>query len=628
MTSKKIMAELFAYKDLPAEEYINKPFFSEIESSPEIIEVLEQFHLPEITKMICCSNSILSFEWAKKYLPLRDYCTGSSQIKLDTILSAYEQKENGVTEFETDFLITCYTPIIKELCDQSRAHFEEIDYIKGKIKEKDAEIEKLKAKQDAVQQSGANETDAQSPIESSEDKKTDVKKSITSKVNSLQRECADLQEQLKEKAAFVEKFNKYLIKLNQHFSLLSSDDEDSRRKEAFKSIVGTSKQSDEDRFVSTYKQSGTVTDEFREKLLNADFCHNYLKILGQRNSQPFAIPFLVNLHNQAEIDIETDVYKQFLNDYVELLVPYLINENSKGMNFTADNTNKALLEILLNAIIVSEKSFNYAELFNQIQDAETWRYIFSYAVELENKCSSIARLLNGLRGKPVQYMLDLISEALASDMKISIHDICEELLHLGVTNNDVVLRLIGLLEQSQRKIQRKLNTAERIVKSQSQEVFSNLYSPMQNLEDLTASIKDTKKEIDCNLVAGRLFTVVEEFRSGLTSLGVDTVEDIESWRRRVKVSYDPQKHKAFLMNDSDEISEVKIRTLGFLYHDDDDEENKVLAEVCIDEISPDNPVKKGSGYPKGVKVNSTPTPKGIKNNIVRGKKNKKKGNKK
>ena len=184
--------------------------------------------------------------------------------------------------------------------------------------------------------------------------------------------------------------------------------------------------------------------------------------------------------------------------------------------------------------------------------------------------------------------------------------------------------MIGLLEQNQRKIQRKLNTTERIVRSQSQEIFSNLYSPMQDLEDLTASIKDTQKEIDCNLVAGKLFTVVEELRSGLTALGVDTVEDFDSWRKRSLVSYDSQKHKAFLMNDNDDISEVKIRTLGFIYRDDDDVENRVLAEVCIDEIKPDNPIKKGSGYPKDVKINSTPTPKGIKNNIERGKKNKKK----
>lgn len=619
-----MMAELYANKDLPADEYIKKPFFSEIESSPEIIEKLEQFHLPEITKMICCSDAIIAFEWAKKYLPLRDYCIGSCHIQLETILAQYEQKENGITEFETDFLITCYTPIIKELCEQSKAHFEEIDHIKSKIKETAAEIEKLKAKQDAFQQPDVNETNAQSSVESSEDKKTDAKRYATSKVNSLQRECNDLEEQLKEKETFVEKFNKYLRKLDQHFTMLSSDDEDNRRNEAYKSIEGTTKQSDEERFVATYKQSGKVTDEFREKLLSADFCRNYLKVLSQRNSLTFAIPFLVLLHNQAEIDIETDIYRQFLNDHAELLVPYLIEEYNKQNNLTIDNTNRALLEIFLRSIIVNEKTFKYAELFNHIQDAVTWKYIFSYAISFDNKCRSIALLLNGLRGKPIQLMFDFISEALASDVKISVHDICEELFHLNGNNNDVVLRLIGLLEQNQRKIQRKLNTTERIVRSQSQEIFSNLYSPMQDLEDLTASIKDTNDKIDCNLVAGRLFTVVEEFRSGLTSLGVEPVEDYDLWRRRIKVPFDSQKHKAFLMNTEDEIEEVKIRTLGFLYTDDENTENKILAEVCIDEINPDNPIKRGDGYPKGVKINSSPTPKGIKNQKDRSKKNKRK----
>lgn len=627
MTSKKIMAELYANKDLSADEYIKKPFFSEIESSPEIIERLEQFHLPEITKAICCSDSILSLEWARKYLPLRDYCIGSCQIKLESLLDLYEQKENGITKFENDYIMTGYAPIIKELCDQSRAYYDELDSIKAKIKDINAEIDKIKAKQESDHTTDNSEKDDQSTENATEDKKSDTKKTENNKeLNSLLKAQNTLEEQLNDKEAFAERFNKYLLLLNQHYSLLSSDEEDRRRKEAYKFIEGTAKQSDEDRFVATYKQSGNVTDEFREKLINPDFCRKFLNVLGQRNSQLFAIPFLVHLHNQAEIDIETELYKHFLYEHSELLVPYLIEEYNKRNDFTADNTNKALLEILLSSIIVNEKTFKYAELFNQIQDADTWKYIFTYAISFEKKCHSIALLLNGLRGKPVQYMFDFLSEALASDIKVSVHDICEELLKLGGNNNDIVLRLIGLLEQNQRKIQRKLNTTERIVKSQSQEIFSNLYSPMQDLEDLTASIKDTNDKIDCNLVAGRLFTVVEELRSGLTSLGVEPVEDYDSWRRRIKIPFDSQKHKAFLMNSEDEIAEVKIRTLGFLYTDDEGIENKILAEVCIDEINPDNPVKKGDGYPKGYKINSSPTPKGIKKQIERRKKNK--GNKK
>ena len=130
----------------------------------------------------------------------------------------------------------------------------------------------------------------------------------------------------------------------------------------------------------------TERQEYREKLFNVNFCRNYLKILEQKNNQLFAIPFLVHLHNQGEIDIESDIYTNFLNNHVELVVPYLIEEYGKVTNFIEDNTNKALLEILLYAIITDEKKFDYAELFNHIQDIETWNFIFSSALYSENKC--------------------------------------------------------------------------------------------------------------------------------------------------------------------------------------------------------------------------------------------------
>ena len=82
------------------------------------------------------------------------------------------------------------------------------------------------------------------------------------------------------------------------------------------------------------------------------------------------------------------------------------------------------------------------------------------------------------------------------------------------------------------------------------------------------------------------------------------------------------------MDDCDNISEVKIRTLGFIYRDEDNIETKELAEICIDEVVPDNSHQKKSGYPKGVKINSALTLKGIKNNKIRNIENKKKKKKK
>ena len=629
MNPKKVIAELYANVNLSANQYRMLPVFSEIEANPDIVEDIERFHLPEITKLICCSDTILSFEWAKKYLPLREYCIGISPINLEDIFSVYEAIENSVVKFEDDFLSTQYTPVVKSLCEQSKAYYEVISSIRLKINEKYDDLDRAIKKQDAVNHNDLEDQGiAMLPETVAEDKKPLTKKtSDTEKeITSLMKDLELLENQLSEKVAFVEKYQKYLILLNRYYDVIISNDEENRRRAAYKSLNTASRISVEEKFVYEYRSSGMVDDEYRERLLDNEFCRKYLKILGQKNSQSYAVPFLVHLHNQAEIDIEDDIYKSFLSDHADLIVPFLMEEYRKNNNLITDDTIKTLVEILLSAVVNSEKEFDSAKLFNQIHDVETWKYIFSSAITFEDKCNSIARLLNGLNGKAAQCMVDLISDAQASEIRISVHDICESLLRLSANNNDIVLRLIGLLEQSQRKLQRKLNTSERIVRSQSQEVFSNLYSPMQDLEGLTASIKDTNEIIDCNLVASKLFTVVEELRVGLSSLGVDAVEDFETWKKRDKISFDPQRHKVFLTNDdnADDISEVKVRTLGFTYHDDEDAENKVLAEVFIDEIYPDNPPKKGSGYPKGIKINSATTPKGRRNNLERNKKNKRK----
>ena len=619
MNARKIMAKLYANVNLSASEYIMQSVFSEMENTPETVEALERFHLPEITKFICCSDTILSLKWAKKYRPLHDYCMDRSPTNLlEDILLPYESMENGIAVFEEDFLSTEYTPIIQKLCDQVETLYQKIDSQKAEIHEKTTKIEKIS------QEISSLSDDAETDMDSADNEKSSADSSERRKTfNCLLKELKDLEEELRKNETFVEKFSQYFLVLNRYCQLLSDDEINRRRQEAYQSLEATSKLSDEEKFVSSYIKSGIVTDEYREKLLNDDFCCRYLKILEQEDNRSIAIAFLVYLHIQAEIDIESDIYKNFLIHHAELLVPYLRKEYNKTTDFTADDTNQSLLEILLNAVAADEKIFDYSQLFNEIQETETWQYILDFSLTFNNKCQVIARLLNGLCGKPVQYMLDSISSVLVSDRRISVHDICEELLHLSEKNSGMALRLIGLLEQNQRKVQRKLNTTERIVKSQSQEIFSSLYVPMQDLENLTASIKDTKKEIDCNLIAGKLFTVVEAFRTGLTALGVDTVEDFDLWRRRSRVSYDPQRHKVFLTDNLDDISEVKIRTLGFSYRDEDDTENKVLAEVCIDEITPDEPQPKKKGYPKESKIKFTHTLKGIKSLQERNKKNKK-----
>ena len=83
MSIKVLLAELCAKRYLPMAEYKKIPAFVEMEQETEIIEKLEGFHLPEITKLICGSDVLAEMAWATKYEKIRPLYIGSERIDVE-----------------------------------------------------------------------------------------------------------------------------------------------------------------------------------------------------------------------------------------------------------------------------------------------------------------------------------------------------------------------------------------------------------------------------------------------------------------------------------------------------------------------------------------------------------------
>lgn len=100
MSIKVQLAELCANRQLPMAEYKKLTAFAMLEQESALIEKIEGFHLPEITKLICGSESLGALPWAGKYQKISPlYCNPE---EIDVVQVILECKT--ASSFESEIL--------------------------------------------------------------------------------------------------------------------------------------------------------------------------------------------------------------------------------------------------------------------------------------------------------------------------------------------------------------------------------------------------------------------------------------------------------------------------------------------------------------------------------------------
>ena len=118
MSEKQDLAILYSLIDKPITEFVESEAFKRLEQEMDLISRLEPFGLPEIKRLICCSELLTTQDWAGKYAEARKLYTAGTDFDVLTLLLKYKD----ATEFEEKILDCVDASILARI----KAYFKEI----------------------------------------------------------------------------------------------------------------------------------------------------------------------------------------------------------------------------------------------------------------------------------------------------------------------------------------------------------------------------------------------------------------------------------------------------------------------------------------------------------------------
>ncbi len=101
MNVKLQLALLYESQELPINDYMMLPVSIELEKEHNMIKMLSEFNLPEITKLICGSDTLLALDWAEKYRKVAPLYRNAFNFDVRTVLTKYMQSDS---RFESEIL--------------------------------------------------------------------------------------------------------------------------------------------------------------------------------------------------------------------------------------------------------------------------------------------------------------------------------------------------------------------------------------------------------------------------------------------------------------------------------------------------------------------------------------------
>ncbi|HAU84316.1 MAG TPA: hypothetical protein DCW90_02030 [Lachnospiraceae bacterium] len=582
MDIKIQLAELCAKQNLPMAKYKKLNAFSILEQEYDLLEKLESFHLPEITKLICGSEVLETLPWASKYHRVRSVYISPKKINVDKIIQeceTVEAFENEVLQFlDADTLLI----FLKYYDDLQQA--QDLD------SKEQTDLEKeLKAKEKAQEKD----------ISLTEEEVLEREQAIS----DLRNKIKATKQRLNNRDKCLQKNKEYIEKINIYESKSREIDVDKIREEAYRSLKNI-KVSSEKEALNNFILSEVVSEEYRKQLRDPKFLNKTLQYLEADSLKGLSLPILLNLYDEGAIDIAEDPVNDFISRHPDRLCDYLVEKSPVSIQDLDNSERELLIEQALQKELsyVAEKHNSFfGKFWNTIAERDVWHWIISKVyefVEDKNINSAISRLLLNLEGKAAKCLIEVLFDYTEDAIKFSSSEVISYLLKNSESSNrDVILETIRLLEQHNRMTQRKLNTSERKLRSYGQELFSSIYLPVEQLEELAINLKSTKGEVKANLIATHLIDIVLLLREGFEAFDVAPVENIEDWKNQNKIKFNPDTHR--MTTDGDCAPDiVRLNSLGFRYQDDDGNWQQYNAHVFVEDDCDKVEKKARKGYPK------------------------------
>lgn len=595
MSEKHDLAVLYSMIDRPITEFVESEPFKRLEQETDLICRIEPFGLPEIKKLICCSDILASQDWADKYAEARKlYTTG---MDFDVLALLLEYKD--AAEFEAKILDCVDASILAriesyftEITKENEKAKKERTSLKGKIKRAQKKSPEKTSSEASSQESKAGGRDGG---ELDPGAHSELKMTTPGAASDDEVHMKELDKAIGDRDKFLKVYKKHAIKTAEYLAQLDNIEVmDSKRQEAYKAIDDV-KPSAEEAFLSQYIQTGELSTEEEESLRNYGFLHRVIALFEKPGYTDVAFPVLAKLYSDSAIDLECDVIAEFISAHGRLLAEYLENQYSESPDYLDDTKNRLLLEYAIKGTISG--SDEYVPWWNSISRVSDWKAVLETAAEIidDSLLKVAVKLLHHVNGSSMDAFMKLLESDQADAFGITPAEFVIELVGQEAPEQKNLVRgYIRSEDQNIRKLQRKVAAKEREINRHSQELFSALYLPLEQLEQLAVNLRLSDGEIKCSLVARHVIDALSVLRENLAALGLDTADNVEAWRHQSFVEYDPEKHKIPSMIGTSG-KQIKLQTLGFSYTDDEGNTKIRAAEVYIPAPVEEPPVKVTGG---------------------------------
>lgn len=582
MKIKPILAELFKNIALPIDEYGSLPeaqfFFNNI----PILEEVERFHLPEVTKVICSNDLLLNIPVFLKYRIIRNiYIAQNDNVYIQLL-----------TNINPEDVINNVLPLIDEITLRKIYSFRDA-WVSGMNKlAKDAESKKgklqsLKARLEEDQQKQVQkETELNSCEPTEENKKhistlkgaiTKLKKQLEinqEEVVSLETDLSKIDTQLRNTTILLER-NANLFAFIQStldgYNRITSISRD----EAYKLEI----ESPAKILIDSVITNDDTPDQ-RNKLRDKAFCQSVIAEFSSYDSMT-VIDVISKLYYMGDIDINEGVFQEYIINHMNDVCGYMV---SQYRDTTPDQNEsyKSWLEFIIEQLAAFGYEAHLSIFWNSISQNGTWQYIFdSIMTEYPDQSLDLLCLLClNVEGGAAKLLITHLKTMIAAGdiFGYTVSDFTTALLakECNAKSRQIVRDIIQRYEADLKSTKRKLNVAEREISERSADIFRTLYEAIENLEILATNYASSQNQIPYEVMKKNLINSVADLRNSMENLEVYTVEKTDTWSSQTVIEFDSETHECDNLNSEDK---VKLRTLGFKYQDSEGEWHIIPAKV-------------------------------------------------
>lgn len=543
MSLKQLFSDLYSHRNDSPEEFKIRPEFEELSNKSDVISKIDSFMLPEVIKLICCSPQLMKARFAEKYKSIQPlYMT--DKFEALSVIQRFGKAETLELEIlkYADFKIleTLDTVYINAENDKNRLILEvstQEAAIQDAQKKKNPDAKILEMMNEQLEKSNAELNGVKGFLSNP------VQKAIVKKIRTYKNS-----------------FEKGVV--------------EKRREAAYCVLSSIDREAEIDDMVNQIIEMGVVSQIQINQLKNENYVKGLLINLSKEENKRKAIDALLKLYDIGAIDVNEAPVFEFFEENTDLLLDYLLGISPDTVSDTKSENLNILVDLALRLELKYKSEGSNAKFYtfwNTLTDEFDWTWMVEKVSEIypDDFNDVVGILMRGLTGKASRaYVNVLFGSDTFEKKKSTVEIFSASLSHSDSCEKDSIINALRLLEKNNRSTQVKLNTSERKLRCQSQELFSSMYVPLEHLEELAINLSITTGQIDATLVGKQLRDQIADLRGALEIFDVKAVADIDDWKNLKDVAFDPEHHKLG-MDVKNPPSKVMFKSLGFSYSDDE-----------------------------------------------------------